>query len=367
MKRETILATTIAAAFFYGCGAPPTETAAPHYRVQGDTVYIRQTERMEGRIMTETASTQLHAHTIQTAGTIRPISTRYAYIAPPFAGRVTRSFVHIGQTVSAGTPLFEMISSDYIAAQKEYFQAKSEYELAEKDFRRKEDLQRNGVASVREMEEAASLLEIAEKELENAASALRIFQVDPDRMTLGEPLIVRSPIAGQILETRIISGEYLREDAEPVAVVADLSEVWITAQVKEKDLPHIHSSDDLSILVPSYPDLTLQGKVYHIDEAVDEETRSVQVISVCKNPDEILKLGMYVSVRFTGEAEDRIVIPEKALLQDEDHAYVFVQADPGTYVKTPVTAASAADGHAVVYAGLTPGDKIITQGGYFLK
>lgn len=97
------------------------------------------------------------------------------------------------------TPLFEISSPDFTTAQKEFFQTRSAKELAQKKLGRKKDLLQHGVGSQKELEEAISALQIAEKEYENAYSALQVYQVAPERMTLGQPLIVRSPIAGQVI------------------------------------------------------------------------------------------------------------------------------------------------------------------------
>ena len=134
-----------------------------------------------------------------TSGVVRPIPTRYACIASPFAGRVTKSYIQIGQQVNRGTPLFEISSPDFTTAQKEYFQALSSRELAKKDLKRKEDLIKNGVSSQKELEEAQNALLIADKEFENASAALEVYQIEhPENMILGQPLVVRSPILGEL-------------------------------------------------------------------------------------------------------------------------------------------------------------------------
>ena len=147
--------------------------------------------------------------------------------------------------------MFEISSPDFTTAQKEYFQALSLRELSKKDLKRKEDLIKNGVSSQKELEEAQNALLIADKEFENASAALEVYQVEhPENMILGQPLVVRSPISGEIIENNIVTGQYLKDDTEPVAIVADLSEVWIAAQVKEKDIRFINagSSLDLSLI-----------------------------------------------------------------------------------------------------------------------
>lgn len=305
---------------------------------------------------------------VVTAGTVQAIPTQFAYVAPPFSGRVMKSCVRLGQQVTEGTPLFEISSPDFTAAQKDFFQARLARELAQKDYRRKKDLIENGVSSQKELEEAENALLIADKEYENAVAALRVYQVDnPENMTLGQPLVVRAPINGNILENNIVTGQYLKDDSEPIAVVADLSKVWITAQVKEKDIRFIREGNKLDIEISAFPGKRIEGTVFHVEESVDEGTRSIRVLSVCDNRDEKLKLGMYTTMHFLSEPADMVHIPDKALLQGEKDSYVYVQTAADTYVRRPVEVEVSKNGLAVITDGLAMGDKVISEGGYYLK
>ena len=321
--------------------------------MEGDTVQI--TDRfLSEKIKVTEARLEPYSKEVITSGVVRPIPTRYACIASPFAGRVTKSYIQIGQQVNRGTPLFEISSPDFTTAQKEYFQALSSRELAKKDLKRKEDLIKNGVSS--------------QKEFENASAALEVYQVEhPENMILGQPLVVRSPISGEIIENNIVTGQYLKDDTEPVAIVADLSEVWIAAQVKEKDIRFINAGSSLDIEVSALPGMVIKGNVYHVEEAVDEDTRSIKVLSVCDNSKKHLKLGMYTTVHFLSAPIEQIQISESALLQGEKDSYVYVQVTPDIFVRTPVKVEATKDGFAVINDGLHPGDKVISEGGYYLK
>ena len=235
------------------CKSKSKEEQQSGYRMEGDTVQI--TDRfLSEKIKVTEARLEPYSKEVITSGVVRPIPTRYACIASPFAGRVTKSYIQIGQQVNRGTPLFEISSPDFTTAQKEYFQALSSRELAKKDLKRKEDLIKNGVSSQKELEEAQNALLIADKEFENASAALEVYQIEhPENMILGQPLVVRSPILGEIIENNIVTGQYLKDDTEPVAIVANLSEVWIAAQVKEKDIRFINAGSSLDIEVSALP------------------------------------------------------------------------------------------------------------------
>ncbi|MFC4675860.1 efflux RND transporter periplasmic adaptor subunit [Dysgonomonas termitidis] len=352
---------------FTACKNKDVENEVKGYHVKGDTVYIGSDNILTSKIKLSDVEVEPYSREVITAGTVQPIPTQFAYIAPPFSGRIVKSYIKMGQRVSANTPLFEINSPDFTSAQKDFYQAHSAKELVQKELKRKEDLIENGVGSQKELEEALSALQIAEKEYENAHAALLVFQVTPENMVLGQSLIVRSPISGNVIGNNIVTGQYIKDDSEPIVTIADLSQVWVTAQVKEKDIRFIHEEDDIEMHIQAYPGKIVKGKVFHIEEAVDEATRSIKVLSVCDNKEELLKIGMYTTVHFLDKSSGFVHIPETALLQGEKYSYVYVLSAPDTYVRTPVEVEVSKNGKAVIAEGLGSGSKIISEGGYYLK
>ena len=352
---------------FTGCSKKASNIEKQGYVIHDDTVKVLQ-PNWSDKLKVNSVKSVPYSKKIITAGSVRPIPTQYAYIAPPFAGRVVNCYVHFGQLVEKGTPLFDIACPDFTSAQKDYFQALSTHELARKDFQRKKDLTQNGVCSQKELEEALTAVTIAEKELENARTALHVYQVDDlADMKLGQPLVVRAPISGLLIENNIVCGQYVKDDVDPVAVVADLSHVWVSAQVKEKDIRYIAEGAKLNIDVTAYPGVCLEGKVFHVEEELDEDTRSIQVLSVCKNENEMLKLGMYVTVCFNGEPVEKPIIPPSALLQGATSNFVFVELSKNVYVRRNVVVEATTEQGVVVSNGLHEGERIITSGGYCLK
>lgn len=321
---------------------------------------------MAPAIKTAPIATGTVSREVEAAGTVKPIPTQYAYIAPPFAGRVVKSHIKLGQTVARNAPLFEVISPDFTAVQKEYLQAQSEAEFARLDLKRKEDLLNNGVGSQKDYEEALNAMMIAEKELENAKAALLIYNADPDNVVLGQPLVIRSPLSGTVIEDNIITGLYLNEDTDPVAVVANLDAVWVSAQVKEKDIRFINEGDSILIRVTAFPDEVIKGTVFHVDEAVDEETRSIKVLAVCDNRDEKLKLGMYATITFRPSPDSYTIIPERSVLQGAETGFVYIKADEYSYVRQPVEVDFSNGGMAYIRDWPYGQADVIEEGGYLL-
>ena len=358
-KLSTVVLLTL---FFVACKQQIAESEVKPYSVNQDTVIITSST-LSNEIVVSKVELKSYVKEVITSGTVQAIPTQFAYVAPPFSGRVVKSYISLGQSVKARTPLFEITSS----TQKEFFQAQSELILAQKELQRKQDLIRNGVGSQKELDEAQNVLLIAEKEYENIKAALEVYQTDINNMVHGQPLVVRAPISGEVIANNIITGQYITSDSDPVAIVADLSKVWIVAQVKEKDIRFIHEGDEMDINIAAFPGKSIKGKVFHVDKAVDEETRSIKVLSICENKDRLLKLGMYTTVHFLDKPADCIVISEKALLQEENNSFVFVQKAPNKYVRTAVEVEGVGNNEVIVMEGLTVSDRIISEGGYYFK
>lgn len=335
--------------------------------VSDDTRIIPDESPLLQRIQLQTVNTgNYHSH-YTTTGTVRVITGSMAELSTPFEGRVTKSFVRLGQKVSEGTPVFEIYSSDYFETVKSFVQAKQEKQLATANYNRQKDLLEHNIGSKKEMEEAEAVWQIAGREYEKAEASLLIFNVKPDEISLGKPLIVRSPISGEIVKNNITVGQYLKSDAEPQAVVANLAKVWVVAQVKEKNMGLVNSIDSVHVVTDSHPNQPINGIVNYIGSILDEQTRSVEVYVECKNDDKSLKPGMFVNVAFTHEIPDAIVIPASAVLQEEDHSYVFVQTGKNTFTQRMVKVSTGNEKEMIVNSGLAPNETIVSEGAIYLR
>ncbi|OMP75875.1 MULTISPECIES: efflux RND transporter periplasmic adaptor subunit [unclassified Chitinophaga] len=350
----------------YSCHSPQAETENINYTLLGDTIIIPENSNLQNKLATTTAQSEPYRLQMLTTGTVKAIPTQYAEIAPPFQGRVTKSYLRLGLKTTPETPLFEISSPDFIAAQKIFFQEKSQMQQAEKTLKRQQDLIANGVGTQKDLEEAQTAYEVEKKEYENAVIGIKIFKANPDNLSLGQALVVHSPIAGEVIENKVILGQFIKDDAASVATVAELSKIWIVGQVKEKDIRFIHELDDCNIEIAALPEKHIRGKVYHVKEIVNEDTRSVEVLIEANNADHTLKPGMYVTVNFIVAPVNAILIPSKALLQMNDASFVFIETAAGKYIKRKVETAGTQGERIVIQSGLNNGDKIVSEGGFYL-
>ncbi|WP_080903566.1 efflux RND transporter periplasmic adaptor subunit [Parabacteroides sp. Marseille-P3160] len=353
--------------FACACHSPKEEDGGSSaMTLRGDTLQIGEKSPVLGKLKTEKISTEPYRMEFSTSGVVRAIPTGYAEIAPPFAGRITRTFIRLGQKVSEGSPLFEISSPSFFETGKSYYQAKQELELALKNLNRERDLFKNKVGVQKELEEAEADYELKKKELENWIASLKVYQIDPQKLIVGQPLVVRSPISGEIVLDRIVIGQYFKEDAEPVAVVANLNKVWFVANIKEKDLHLLRSSEEVEIRLVALPDRPIKGKIYHISELLDEETRSVELLIECDNRERLMKPSMYGTVRLSDHETEVIRVPASALLQEEAGSYVWVSLGKNSFRKQPVSAGETKEGKTVILSGLVPGEELVTTGAFYL-
>jgi cobalt-zinc-cadmium efflux system membrane fusion protein len=333
----------------------------------GDTIFVNIKSPVFNQIITSKANFQDFSTEFRTNGTVRPVSGKFAEIAPPFSGRILKSHVRLGQRVVAGTPLFELGSSEFYEAAKVYFAAQSANELAQRKYNRLKELAANGVAAQRDLEEAQSEANISSQELEQAKATLNIFNIDPSFLKIGEPLIVVSPISGEVVKSNITIGSFAREDSEPLAVIADLSRVWVAALVKERYFGEIHHGDHVEVYTNTSSNKVIRGTIYYIGEMLDEETRSLEVIIECNNEERELKLGMFCDVRFLGLPSKAIILPATSIMQDENSDYVLVEISEGKYIRRKVVTESVKPDSVLITSGISEAENIVIKGGIYLN
>jgi membrane fusion protein, heavy metal efflux system len=357
-----IIITALSAA----CNHTSTTKDPGNYTMNGDTIIIPENSILKEKLKIEKVKSEPYQFKLTTTGIVKAIPNKYAQIASPFAGRIVKSFVKLGQHVSVNSPVFEISSPSFFVAGKGYYQAKQEMLLAEKNLKREQDLLKHGVGIQKDVEEAEVNYELTKRDLENSVASLKVYHVNPDEMVLGQPLIVRSPIDGEIIDDKIVIGQYMKEDAEPIAIVAELSKVWVVGQLKEKDINAIHESDEVGIKISGIPDLSIKGKVYHISEMLDEETRSVQVFIECDNKARNLKPGMYVTTQFSEAPNEAILISTTSILQMEGSSFVFVQLGGNKYMKRLIETSGTDNDRMILKSGLRTNEEIVSQGGIYL-
>lgn len=346
------------------CGQPQQEPTRGFF-IDGDTVHVEKDSPVFASLSFAIASKDAFYRRVEAPAQIVFNPTQLAYVILPFPGRIVNSHVRLGQSVRPGTPLFEIASADFVELQRDFFQSQSERDLAYRNLQRIERLYENGVASQSELEEANNEFRVADEEFRNATAVIRVFYPNPENMTVGSPLVIRSPIAGQVIENNVVLGKFFDEEESPV-IVANRQKMWVEAHIPERDIRFVELGSTKELRVNAYPGKVMFADIFHISEMVDEDTRMINVRAETDNPDNLLKAGMFASVVITASPQQRIIVPATALMQGEGQNFVFVRTDETTFVKRYVTVEMVVDNKAVIISGLAEGEEIIGNGGIFI-
>jgi membrane fusion protein, heavy metal efflux system len=301
---------------------------------------------------------------------------RATSVLPPFSGPVSRLLVSLGDRVKKGDALAEVDSADFATAigtyQKALATAKTDRRLADLD---KDLLEHKGVAE-REALQAETDAVSAEADRDAAWRALlslnvpekTIEDIQKGRPVSHLPAMIRSPVTGTVAERLITPGELIEAGTTPCFTVADLSRVWVMAQIFGADIAAIGRGDSASV-EPDGGRAALPGTVDNISALVDPNTRAVAVRVVVDNPGEILKKDMYVRVRIESRTQSSgLLIPVSAVLRDDENLpFVYVAAADGSFARRHVGLGTRAADRYEILSGLKAGEQIMIDGAVFVQ
>jgi len=281
---------------------------------------------------------------------------RRAEITARLAGRVEKISAFAGERAAAGQVLAQVFSQEFLAVQMEYLQA------MERSRRIGSENSSSGEAGT-----AAGILLSAQKKLEVAGLNEADFR---QLETTQEPLSflpVRAPFAGAVLAVEVVQGQFVEPGAR-LFEIADLSTLWVLADIYEQDLPRIHKGMAAQVSVTPYPGEMFPAILGEIFPAVDEKTRTVKARLEVSNHQSKLKLGMFASVHLTAElGGNTIKVPAGAILGETERHFVFVAVNDSTFEKREVRTGAETREVVEVLDGLATGERIVVRGGFFLK
>jgi cobalt-zinc-cadmium efflux system membrane fusion protein len=374
MKNNSIwVVAMVAAMAFSGCSSKQDDNK-PAATITATNVALTPAQRENLRLYT-VASSAFHK-TVEATGAVDFDNDQATSVLAPFSGPVSRLLVTLGQQVKKGDPLAEVDSPDFAAAigayRKALATAKTDRRLADLD---KDLIEHHGVAQ-READQAETDAVNAEADRDAALQALVSLNVNPQtikdiqegRLALRAPGMIRSPISGTVVEKLITPGQLLQAGTTPSFTVADLSRVWVMAQVFNADLASVSLGDSAQVFT-GINSKNFSGTVDNISALVDPDTRSVVVRVVVDNPGTFLKKQMYVRVLIQARQESSgILIPVSAVLRDDENLpFVYVAQADGSFARAHVTLGFRDADRYEITAGLKSLDRIVVDGGLFVQ
>jgi RND family efflux transporter MFP subunit len=317
------------------------------------------------------------AATIDLPGVVEANAYAQVAVTPTAAGRVTRVHAALGQSVRRGQPLAELFSPDLAEAQREYISAHADLSAHERELARTTKLVQIGAASRQELERLEAEHVSRQAVVESGRSRLILMGMSDgavDRLasagSVGATVAVPAPLTGVVTE-RLANPGLNVETTSKLFTVADLSTVWVVADVYEKDLGRVRVGDRAVVEAPAGSGTAIEGRVSYIDPQLNLETRTARARIELPNPGERLRFGTFARVRLQGAGgEPALVVPTAAVQTIGARQVVYVAADDGaprTFVEREVRLGARAAGDVEVLSGLREGDTVVADGSFFLR
>lgn len=316
--------------------------------------------------------------TLETTGKVQFNEEQLVRLTAPVTGRVVEVLARPGEVAESGRHLLVIDSPDLGTAKSDYAKAVADAEraqhaidlardlfaaktIAQKEVRQAENDYRKAVAERDRAASRLATLGVAETQLSGIASRA-------DASTL---VVVRAPRGGIIVERNIGPGQvvsYGQSDTPlNLFVIADLSSMWVLADVYEPDVPKVHRGQPVSVTLPCCPGERYQGKVVHIADGVDKDSRTVKVRAVVPNRGRTLKAEMFVKVAIATSSSRVLTLPQAAVQRRDGMTFVLIETGKDAYQRRPVTIGAEFDGVVEVLEGVAPADRVVTTGGILLR
>ncbi len=294
----------------------------------------------------------------------------------PYQGRILKAFASVGDAVKKDQTLFTIDSPDLLQAESTLIAAAGVLDLTSKTLERLRNLFKQSAAAQKDYEQAISDQQSAEGAYRAGRAAVKVFgktDAEIDRMVserkVDPALVVPCPITGLITARNASPGLFVQPANLPaVYIVADISTMWMLANVPERDAPELKIGQEVSAVVDSLPGKTFHGKIVTIGASVDPNTRRVLVRSEIANPDFELRAGMFANFVITlAPPKLALAVPQDAVVREGDGTMtVWVTSDRRKFTKRIVKVGLTHMGFAEIREGLKPGELLATEGSLFI-
>jgi cobalt-zinc-cadmium efflux system membrane fusion protein len=363
------LALFLAAVLAAGCGdakssSPGKSAAAPGAAVNPVTI-VRPEYRTRKALLETTAKVQFNEEQL-------------VRINAPVTGRVLEVLARPGEVVEPGHPLFVLDSPDLGQAKSDYAKSVSDVARSEKALKLAKELVEIKAIAAKDIREAENDSNKAMAERDRAAARLRTLGIRADqlkdiadRVDASTTVTVRAPRSGVIVERNISPGQVVAygQSDTPVSlfVIANLSTMWVLADVYEPDVPRVKRGQTVRVTLPCCPKDRYEGTITNIGAAVDKESRTLKVRAVVPNPGGILKAEMFVRAMIDTGSSRALAVPQSAIQRTEGTTFVLLEKGKGEYERRTVKTGAEFEGMTEILDGLTPEDRVVNTGGVLLK
>jgi cobalt-zinc-cadmium efflux system membrane fusion protein len=339
--------------------------------------FVELTEKQAGSLKIGLVELR-NFETLKTAvGTIDFNQNVLVQVFSQYPGKILKAFFNLGDEVKQGDILFTIDSPDLLQAESVLLASAGVLELQTRTLARATQLLRAGGSAQKDVDQATSDQQTAEGNFKAAKNAVRIFgKTDGEieqilaQRKVDSTLLVPSPISGRIIARNAAPGFLTQPGNAPAPYsVADLSTMWMIANVIETDAPAYKLGQEVEVRVPAYPGTNFHGHVTTVGSMIDPNTHRQLVRSEIADPKQLLRSGMFASfvIRMGDPAQSPAVPVEGVVREGDGTMTTWVTADRRRFVKRTVKVGIQQGGWSQILEGLEPGELIVTDGAVFLS
>ena len=313
------------------------------------------------------------ADRLRVPGRIEPDEEALVRIGANVTGRIVEVNSRLGDEVISGGVLAKISSPEFTEAQLAFLRANSETTLAERASERATQLLLADVIGSAELQRRESELQVLRAEQSAAKDQLRLLGIGSESLNtlkkIGRILPsveIRSPIEGTVIERKVSVGQVV-EPSDQLYTVADLSSVWVVGDVPEQSARGVKIDQHVEVYIPALGDVRLIGRIVFVAETVDPETRTITVRTLVDNEFRALKPAMLARMYITGVQNKKLVIPEGAVVREDNRDHVFIAQGNDRFLLVPVELGEAVGQVRPVLEGLDKDREIVLDGAFHLN
>jgi len=318
---------------------------------------FRITESFLNSLLIDTVQEASALSQITLTGSIAPDEAKMVKIFPLVSGVAEDVKVQLGDVVHKGQTLAVLKSAEMAGFTKDYISAAADLRNARRIFESTQEMYKSGLASQKDLEQSQSDYQKAQAESKRAGAVIAINKSNANGYEL------KSPLSGFVVEKNLTNNSQVRADnSQNLFTVADLSTVYVLANVYESDIAKIQTGDPVKITTLSYPNKVFDGKIDKIDNMLDPDNKAMHARIKIGNPGNLLKPGMFASISIKGKSgEDLPFISSNTIVFDNDKNYVIVVDGKEHAHIQPVRVAKTVEDRAYISNGLKPGDRVVAS------
>ena len=320
----------------------------------GGTVALTPQQIRQFGVTFGTVALRPMSNEVRTVGTVVVNETRVAKVTPKYGGYVEQLYVNfVGQSVRRGQPLAAIFSPDLVAAEQELLVA----------------------SRLSRTVGGGSVPGVPENSIDFSAAArqrLRLWDVSDAQINeilkTGRPVrtvALISPAFGVVIDKKVVEGQAVQA-GEELYTIADLSDVWVEAQLREEDAGRVTPGASASLEFTSYPGRQFSGRVTYLDPIFGAQTRTLRARITVPNSNGIIKPGMYATVVLNSSTQSALTVPRSAVVQTGERTLVLIDTGGGHLKAQTIRVGRSGGDYVEVLSGVSPGQRVVTSAQFLI-